>query len=117
MKNIKKGIEIGYETIIDRTLKIIWAVFGIGWILIIFISLIKGFSPVPFILFLLGLVLIMNGLIIKFKPLTAGGVVMFIFVYTIIANPGANYLIINMIGVTLGMLIPGIFLSRMKVNQ
>ena len=115
--NIKKGIEIGYETIINRTIKIIWAVFGIGWILIIFISLIKGFSPVPFILFLLGLVLMMNGLIIKFKPLTAGGIVMFMFIFSIISNPGANYLIINMAGVTLGMLIPGIFLSRMKVNQ
>ena len=56
-------------------------------------------------------------LIIKFKPLTAGGIVMFMFIYSIISNPGANYLIINMAGVTLGMLIPGIFLSRMKVNQ
>jgi hypothetical protein len=59
---------------------------------------------------------LINGLIIKFKPLTAGGIVMFMFIYSIISNPDANYLIINMVGVTLGMLIPGIFLSRMKVN-
>ena len=115
--NIKKGIEIGYQTIIGRTIQIIWGVFGFGWMLIIFISILKGFSPVPLILFLLGLVLLMNGLIIKFKPLTAGGIVMFMFIYSIISNPDANYLIINMVGVTLGMLIPGIFLSRMKVNK
>tara|TARA_B100001758_G_scaffold212990_1_gene197205 strand:+ start:103 stop:669 length:567 start_codon:yes stop_codon:yes gene_type:complete len=114
--NIKKGIQIGYETIMGRTIKIIWGVFGFGWMLIVFTALINGFNPVPLILFLLGLVLMMNGLIIKFKPLTAGGIVMFMFIFSIISNPGANYLIINMAGVTLGMLIPGIFLSRMKVN-
>lgn len=115
--NIKKGIEIGYETIMNRTIKIIWGVFGFGWMLIVFTALLNGFNPVPLILFLLGLVLMMNGLIIKFKPLTAGGIVMFMFIYSIILNPDANYLLVNMAGVTLGMLIPGIFLSRMKVNQ
>ena len=68
------------------------------------------------ILFLLGLVLIMNGLIIKFKPLTAGGIVMFIFIYSIISNPDANYLIVNMVAVTFGMLIPGFFLYKYKTN-
>jgi len=100
----------------NRTIKIIWSVFGFGWMLIVFTALINGFNPVPLILFLLGLVLMMNGLIIKFKPLTAGGIVMFMFIYSIILNPDANYLLVNMAGVTLGMLIPGIFLSRMKVN-
>ena len=67
--NIKRGIEIGYETVLDRTIKIIWAVFGLGGFILIS-SLLIGKSPVPQILFLLGLVLVMNGLIIKFKPLT-----------------------------------------------
>ena len=31
-----------------------------------------------------------------------------------VTNPGINYLIVNMIGVSLGMLIPGLFLYRMK---
>ena len=56
----------------------------------------------------------MNGLIIKFKPLTIGGIFLFIFVLINDTNPGINYLIVNMIGVTLGMLIPGLFLYRMK---
>ena len=112
--NIKKGIKRGYETVLDRTIKIIWAVFGLGWIIILISSLLVGKSPVPQILFLLGLVLVMNGLIIKFKPLTIGGIILLIFVFLNDKNPSINYLIVNMIGVTLGMLIPGLFLYRMK---
>jgi hypothetical protein len=115
--NIKRGIKIGYKTIIGRVVGIIWAVFGFGWLLIVIISITtKSFHPTPMILFLLGLVLIMNGLIIKFKPLTAGGLVMFIFIYSIISNPDANYLIVNMVAVTFGMLIPGFFLYKYKTN-
>ena len=115
--NIKRGIKIGYETIIGRVMRIIWAVFGLGWVSIIIISMItKSFHPTPLILFLLGLVLIMNGLIIKFKPLTAGGIVIFMFIYSLISNPDANYLIVNMVAVTFGMLIPGFFLYKMKTN-
>ncbi|MBU78964.1 MAG: hypothetical protein CMD29_02425 [Flavobacteriales bacterium] len=115
--NIKRGIKIGYETIIGRVMRIIWAVFGLGWVSIIIISMItKSFHPTPLILFLLGLVLIMNGLIIKFKPLTAGGIVIFMFIYSLISNPEANYLIVNMVAVTFGMLIPGFFLYKMKTN-
>ena len=112
--NIKKGIKRGYETVLDRTIKIIWAVFGLGWIIILISSLLIGKSPVPQILFLLGLVLVMNGQIIKFKPLTIGGIILIIFVFLNDTNPRINYLIVNMIGVTLGMLIPGVFLYRMK---
>ena len=115
--NIKRGIKIGYQTIIGRVIGIIWAVFGLGWLLIVFISMTtKSFHPTPVILFLLGLVLIMNGLIIKFKPLTAGGIVIFMFIYSIISNPDTNYLVVNMVAVTFGMLIPGFFLYKFKTN-
>jgi hypothetical protein len=59
----------------------------------------------------------MTGMIIKFKPLTIGGMVLFVFVFNLLLDPDQNYLIVNMIGVTLGLLIPGIFLNRMKTNE
>jgi len=31
--------------------------------------------------------------------------------------PGQNALIVNIIGITLGLLIPGILLNRMKTNE
>ena len=56
----------------------------------------------------------MNGLIIKFKPITIGGIILFIFVFYLFIDPSINYLVVNMIGVTLGMFIPGLLLNRMK---
>ena len=115
--NIKKYTEIGYSTTLSRAIKIIWGVFGFGWLMITLFSLYKGINPVPDILFLLGLVVVMTGMIIKFKPLTIGGMVMFIFIFNLNQNPDQNFLIVNMIGVTLGLLIPGIMLSRMKTDK
>ena len=115
--NIKIGKKQGYETIMGRTIRIIWKVFVFGWLLIIISSIRLEFHPVPMILFLLGLVITMTGMIIKFKPLTIGGMVLFVFVFNLLSDPDQNYLIVNMIGVTLGLLIPGIFLNRMKTNE
>ena len=71
------------------------------WIWVVFIvisSLLIGKSPVPIILFLLGLVLVMNGLIIKFKPQPLEELFCsFLFSLTI---KSINYLIVNMIGVS-----------------
>ena len=115
--NIKKYKEIGYSTTLGRAIKIIWVVFGFGWLMITAFSLYKGINPVPDILFLLGLVIVMTGMIIKFKPLTIGGMAIFIFIFNLNQNPNQNFLIVNMIGITLGLLIPGILLNRMKTDE
>lgn len=115
--NIKKYTEIGYSTTLNRAIKIIWGVFGFGWLMIVLVSMYEGINPVSDILFLLGLVIIMTGMIIKFKPLTSGGMVLFIFIFALHQNPDQNFLIVNMIGVTLGLLIPGIMLNKMKCNE
>jgi hypothetical protein len=85
--------------------------------MIILVSMYEGINPVSDILFLLGLVITMTGMIIKFKPLTIGGMVLFVFIFKLNQNPDQNFLIVNMIGVTLGLLIPGIMLNRMKTNE
>ena len=51
---IKKRKKTGYETHIGRTLKIIWGVFNLAWILLVYISILKEQNPVDSILFLLG---------------------------------------------------------------
>ena len=112
--NIKIEKKQGYETIMSRTIRFIWTVFGFGWLLIALSSIRLEFAVAPMILFLLGLVLTMTGMIIKFKPVTIGGMVLFVFVFNVFIDPDQNFLIVNMIGVTLGLLIPGILFSRMK---
>ena len=68
----------------------------------------------PPILFLLSLILIMTGLIIKFKPITLGGIFLTIFTFYLNFNPGINLLLVNIVGVSLGMLVPGISLFYFK---
>ena len=115
--NIKSGIKIGYETQLDRVIRIIWGVFGLAWIFTVGISLIYNVNPVQDILFLLGIVLIMTGLIIKFHNITIGGIGLLIFTVYTYYNPGLNLLLVNVIGISFGMLIPGLSLYFQKENE
>jgi hypothetical protein len=116
--NIKYRNKTGYETYLNRVIKIIWGVFNLSWIYIIALSFtIKSFHPVPPILFLLGMMLIITGLIIKFKPITLGGIFLTIFTFYLNFNPGINLLLVNIIGVSLGMLVPGLSLFYSKSDN
>jgi hypothetical protein len=100
---------------LSRVIKIIWGVFGISWIYIVALSFyLKNYHPVPPILFLLSLILIMTGLIVKFKPVTLGGIFLTIFTFYLNFNPGINLLLVNIVGVSLGMLVPGLSLLYSK---
>jgi len=115
--NIKTGNIIGYETQLGRVIRIIWGVFGFSWLAIIAISLISDVNPVPDILFLLGITLMTSGIIIKFNKITFGGIALIIFVVYTSFQPGLNLLIINAVGITFGMLIPGLALYFQKENE
>ena len=116
--NIKYRNKTGYETYLNRVVKIIWGVFNLSWIYIIALSFtLKSFHPVPPILFLLGMMLIITGLIIKFKPITLGGIFLTIFTFYLNFNPGINLLLVNIIGVSLGMLVPGLSLFYSKSDN
>ena len=111
--NIRK--KTGYETYLSRVIKIIWGVFNLSWIYIIALSFtLKSFHPVPPILFLLSIIIIITGLIIKFKPITIGGVFLTIFTFYLNFNPGINPLLVNIVGVFLGLLVPGLSLFYSK---
>ena len=115
--NIKTGNKIGYETQLDRVIRIIWGVFGLAWIFTVGISLLYNINPVQDILFLLAIVLIMTGLIIKFHNITTGGIGLLIFTVYTYYNPGINLLLVNVIGISFGMLIPGLSLYLQKIDE
>ena len=116
--NIKVRKKTGYETYLSRVIKIIWGVFNLSWIYIIVLSFtLKSFHPVPPILFLLSVILIITGLIIKFKPITLGGLFLTIFTFYLNFNPGINLLLVNIVGVSLGMLVPGLSLFYSKSDE
>ena len=116
--NIKVRKRAGYETYLSRVIKIIWGVFNLSWIYIIVLSFtLKSFHPVPPILFLLSLILIITGLIIKFKPIILGGIFLTIFTFYLNFNPEFNLLLVNVVGVSLGMLVPGLSLFYSKSSN
>jgi hypothetical protein len=116
--NIKIRKKAGYETYLSRVIKIIWGVFNLSWIYIIVLSFtLKSFHPVPPILFLLSIILIITGLIIKFKPVTIGGIFLTIFTFYLNFNPEFNLLLVNVVGVSLGMLVPGLSLFYSKSSN
>ena len=112
--NIKSGIKIGYETQLDRVIRIIWGVFGLAWIFTVGISLLSKMNPVQDSLFLLAIVLIMTGPIVKFHNITIGGIGLLIFNGYTYYNPGLNLLLVNVIGKLFGMLIPRLSLYLHK---
>ena len=116
--NIKIRKILGYETYLNRVIKIIWGIFNLSWLVMVVTSLLNGINnPVPEILFLLSTTLITTGIIIKFKPIVIGGILLMLFTVYINFNPNINFLIVNIIGVSLGMLVPGISLYFSKVNE
>jgi hypothetical protein len=116
--NIKTGTKLGYETQLGRVIKIIWGVFGLFWLSIFAITIIQGAnSPALDILFILAMVLVMTGLIIKFKNITIGGLLLLVFVVYNHASPGLNFLLMNVYGIAFGMLIPGVSLYRFRETK
>ena len=107
----------GYETHLSRVIKIIWMVFNISWLIIVVNSLIIKQNPVLDILFLLGMTTLITGLIIRYKPVSFGGISVMILYLLVSINPDFNFLIINILGMLFGMVIPGIFLFFEKKEE
>ena len=114
--NIKKRAKVGFETYMGRTLKIIWGVFNISWILLVFISLEKKINPTESILFLLGVMVLITGLLIRFKPFSFGGISVIICSIICAYTPNNSWLLLNGIAAILGLLVPGIALYYRKSN-
>ena len=107
----------GYETHLSRVIKIIWMVFNISWLIIVVNSLIIKQNPVLDILFLLGMTTLITGLIIRYKPVSFGGISVMILYLLVSINPDFHFLIINILGMLFGLVIPGIFLFFEKKEE
>lgn len=114
--NIKTRKKTGYETHTGRTLKIIWSVFNIAWILLIFVAIEKNQNPTEPILFLLGVMILITGLLIRFKPFSFGGIAVVVCSILCVYNPIHTWLLINSIASFFGLLVPGILLYYSKSN-
>ena len=111
--NIKMGRKIGYETHLSRTIKIIWSTFGIAWVFIILLSSLQGFAggTIQFlILFTSAICLLISGILIKYLPVTLGGISILLILTLSALIPEISYTYVNLFCLNLGFTIPGLFL-------
>lgn len=112
--NIKVGVRLGFETHIGRALKLVWGVFNIAWLVIVVLTIFKKQNPVEEILFLLGVVLLITALLIRFTPLLIGGIAVITCSVLISLSIEVNVLLINAVATFVGLFIPGLSLYLSK---
>ena len=110
--SIKKEKSLKYETYLDVFLKNLWIVIGISFIGIIFISFSLKVNPTSYILLLAGIGTLVSGLTMKFKPLSIGGILLFIFSIVSLFVENDETLLVNGIAIIFGYLIPAYLLKK-----
>lgn len=107
----------GVRTVVDTNVKYLWWSYGFGLFLVITYSVNIHTSPVPFILMITGMVTLASGLMLRFRPMMAGGIVFFILTLVCLWVQPVDQLLLEALGVLLGYIIPGIILRRLSKSQ
>jgi hypothetical protein len=99
---------------LDRFINILWKVSGSSIPVAVFLCIKLEIPPPPIFLLIMGTATTVTGLLIKFKPVTFGGVAFFIFsiISTFVQNE--NTLLVSGIAVICCYLIPGYILKSAK---
>jgi hypothetical protein len=88
-----------------------WLVLGLSFILVVFVSLSKGWTPFLYTLVVAGIGTLVSGLLMKFKPLIWGGVIFFAAAVAGVYLPNTGLPLLNGIAMVGGYLIPGYLLK------
>lgn len=111
-RNINKDKKVhGY---IENNIKNLWSVAAASFFIGTFICIRLNIAPPPIMLLIAGMATTTTGLLIKFRPLTIGG--MTFFVFSIATTFVSNEYIALIVGASIifGYLIPGYFLKSAK---
>lgn len=100
------------KTHFDKVFGYLWLAVGVTIFLVIFISVKKQLSPIPFILALVGLGTFVSGNILNFKSLILGSIVFWISAVIACFVSPVEQLLVNGIATFIGYIIPGILLWR-----
>lgn len=107
----------GVRTVVDTNIKYLWWSYGAALFLVLFMSGTSQISPIPYILTITGLVTFASGLMLRFRPMIAGGIVFFALTIACLWVQPVDQLLLEALGVLLGYIIPGIILRRLYKSQ
>ena len=101
-------------THLDRYIMIIWVAAGLLMGLMAFLSLKIDSYPTPYILGVTAMATAVSGLMIRFRPLVAGGVIFLAAAVVSSFLKGTDQLLVFAVAVGLGYLIPGYLIRTGK---
>jgi hypothetical protein len=101
-------------THLDRVLTTLWLSAGVIFVLIILFCYYDESYPTPYILAITGMATFISGMVVRFTPLIAGGILFAVISIVSIYIPGLSQLLLVAIALVLGFLIPGYLLKTSK---
>lgn len=96
-----------------------WLFFwgGLTYFLLVFLCIRENVPPVPFILALTSLLVGVAGLVLRFRPLAAGGVLFFAAAVAAVFLPAGYQLLLLGLTVLAGYMVPGILLTAKRADE
>lgn len=90
----------------------LWVGFGVSLILVLFTTIPLQSSPVPMILILAGFATFLSGILIRFKPLIFGGIVLWAGSLVCLVVAVQEHSLVEAGAIVFGYLVPGYLLNR-----
>lgn len=91
---------------------LLWLSVGITMVVLLFIALYLGQSPLPFILALVGLATFLSGMLDRFGWLIAGGIILWLGAIVSVFVPYPHQLLVYGLSIALGYLVPAVALGK-----
>lgn len=104
------------ESYLNYFLSRMWLVLGINFLAVVFISVSQNLTPFTYTLILAAIGTLVSGLVMKFTPLTIGGVIFLVSALTCIYIPDDYKVLLHGAAIVSGYLIPGYLLKNEKHN-
>jgi len=101
-------------THLDRIITTLWLTAGVAFVLIVIFCYRYQSYPTPYILAVTGMATFSSGIVVRFRPLLAGGIVFGVISAVSIFVPPLSQLLLVAISLVLGFLIPGYLLKTSK---
>jgi FtsH-binding integral membrane protein len=90
----------------------LWLGFGISLVLALVTSILRQTPPVPMVLIVAGFATFMSGILIRFRPLVFGGIVLWVGAALCLAVAVREHSLVEAGAIVLGYLVPGYMLNR-----
>jgi hypothetical protein len=107
----RKGKREQVDNLVRNWYGLIWLGFGISMLIAMPLSIRNGISPVPFILVLSGFATFMSGVLLRFRPLVIGALIIWLGSVVCLWLPSGQQLLVQAGVTVLGYLVPGYLLN------